>query len=200
MEIFRDRENGFIITYWVLKKDESFYTCTLNHLERAEDGKVDDLGCTFISSGNLEYQESNRDSIDISYEGDIHSRRYQKSIKITSVTDVARFLYCADLKSMYTINQWEDPNKIISFNPRIIRGENILLKVGDLVDITDTEKDFYITNPFLNAAPNVINYKFSEQPHFTNLPFGKAVKVEKGRTVTVQSAVKIYIPKFFVFN
>ena len=197
MKVFRDRDNRLILTYWEMNKNEEFYTCDLSTIPKGEDGKIEDCGCTFTTSGKFTYQESGSDLIETSITGEANNRRPQKSVKMIMLEDNTKFCYCLGFDALLTTNTCSGQGDVTSSSARKLIGESIFVSSGIFLDIQDTEKDFYIANPLLNSEPNTISYKKENSNDFINLEFGKYLKIISGETITLKSTLDIHIPKVY---
>lgn len=197
MKVFRDRDNRLILTYWEMNKNEEFYTCDLSTIPKGEDGKIEDYGCTFVTSGKITYQESGSDLIETSITGEANNRRPQKSVKMIILEDNTKFCYCLDFDALLTTNTCSGQGDMMNSSARKLIGESIFVSSGLYLDIQDTEKDFYIANPLLNSEPNTISYKKENSNDFINLECGKYLKIISGETITLKSTLDIHIPKVY---
>jgi hypothetical protein len=58
-------------------------------------------------------------------------------------------------------------------------------------------KDLYLANPIYKSELNTITYKSPTQENFTNLNFGKYLRIKKGEVFEIQSVIDTYIPKLY---
>lgn len=202
---FRDSKNKLIISYWNMNKGETFFICDLSQTNIAANGlddnkQAEDFGCTFLTSGSGTIQEVGNELIITAYAGDISNRRGLKSVKITALEDNTRWCYALHYSSLFTSNQtlgldWETANA-----PKILEGEQIKASADEVITFVDKDKDNYIVNPICDDELQPISYKTSDSETFTNLKYGKYLKIEKGKSYDIKSNIDIYIPKIHFIN
>ena len=196
---FRDSKNKLLISYWTMNKGEIFITCDLSKtkLELGEDNQIEDYGCTFATTGSYAIQEIGTDTITTIRAGDSLNRRPSKSILITALEDNSKWCYSLHVNSLFTTNEsegteWECPN-----NARTLYGEQIKISAGETIELLDNDKDIYIVNPLYESKLNTITYKSPSQENFTNLNYGKYLRIKKGEVFNIQSTIDTYIPKLY---
>lgn len=194
---FRDRENGLIITYWVMDKDEEFFSCDVSYLPCLENGLVLDMGCNFITKGSFTYQEAGSSTITTGIAPYFSNYRPPKPNKVTALEDDTRWCYALSLdaieleKEKLPISQWG----------RTITGEHISVSSSSLNYIKNNDKqDIFIVNPLFKSEPETIEYKKNEDDEFVDLTYGKYLKIEDGETVILRSKVDVSIPKVYYYN
>lgn len=197
MKAFRDRENRLILTYWTMNTGEEFYTCDLSYLPLNSNNQVDDYGCTFVATGNLNFQEAGTSVIFDAKPGDAFNTRPQKSIKITALEDNCRWCYALSFDSLGTTNACTDPNSSYVSSGKRLTGESIKTPAGQEIEVSDPDKDIYIANPFLDTPANTLLYRNPDDQYFTNMETGKFYKIEKGNSIIIQSTIDGYIPKVY---
>ena len=196
---FRDSRNKLLISYWSMNKGEIFITCDLSKtsLELGSDNQIEDYGCTFATKGSFTFQEIGTDIITTVYAGDSFNRRPQKAVLITALEDNSKWCYSLHVNSLFTTNEsegieWECPN-----TARTLNGEQIKISAGETIELLDNSKDIYIANPICDSELNTITYKSSSQDDFTNLNFGKYLRIKKGEVFNIHSNIDTYIPKLY---
>jgi hypothetical protein len=196
---FRDSKNKLLISYWSMNKGETFITCDLSKtsLELGEDNQIEDYGCTFLTQGSFNYQEIGTDTITTVYAGDCFNRRPQKAVLITAIEDNTHWCYSLHVNSLFTTNEsegveWECPSSAKTLN-----GEQIKISAGETIEVVDKNKDLYLANPIYKSELNTITYKSPTQENFTNLNFGKYLRIKKGEVFEIQSVIDTYIPKLY---
>ena len=196
---FRDSKNKLLISYWSMNKGETFITCDLSKtsLELGEDNQIEDYGCTFVAEGSFTFQEIGTDTITTVYAGDCFNRRPQKAVLITAIEDNTHWCYSLHVNSLFTTNEsegveWECPSSAKTLN-----GEQIKISAGETIEVVDKNKDLYLANPIYKSELNTITYKSPTQENFTNLNFGKYLRIKKGEVFEIQSVIDTYIPKLY---
>jgi hypothetical protein len=196
---FRDSKNKLLISYWSMNKGETFITCDLSKtsLQLGSDNQIEDYGCTFVTTGSYTIQEIGTDTITTIHAGDSLNRRPLKSILITALEDNSKWCYSLHVNSLFTTNEsegveWECPSSAKTLN-----GEQIKISAGETIQLLDKTKDIYIANPICDSELNTITYKSSSENNFTNLNFGKYLKIKKGEVFNIQSTIDTYIPKLY---
>ena len=194
---FRDSKNKLIISYWNMNKGETFFICDLSqtNFELDNNKQTEDFGCTFVTSGSGLAQEIGNDIITHVYAGDVANRRCLKAAKLTALEDNTRWCYALHYSSLFTTNEslglnWETANA-----PKILEGEQIKISTDEVITFVDNDKDNYIVNPICDDELQPISYKTSDSETFTNLKYGKYLKIEKGKSYDIKSNIDIYIPK-----
>jgi hypothetical protein len=182
-----------------MNKGETFITCDLSKtsLELGEDNQIEDYGCTFLTQGSFNYQEIGTDTITTVYAGDCFNRRPQKAVLITAIEDNTHWCYSLHFNSLFTTNEsegveWECPSSAKTLN-----GEQIKISAGETIEVVDKNKDLYLANPIYKSELNTITYKSPTQENFTNLNFGKYLRIKKGEVFEIQSVIDTYIPKLY---
>ena len=199
---FRDSKNKLIISYWNMNKGETFFTCDLSNtsLKLGEDNQIEDYGCTFVTQGSFTYREMGTDINTTVHAGDSFNRRPLKSILITALEDNTNWCYSLHYNSLFTSNEslglhWETAN-----SPKILEGEQIKVSANEVITFIDEDKVNYIVNPICDDEIQAISYKTSDSETFTNLKYGKYLKIEKGKSYDIKSNADTYIPKIHFIN
>jgi len=199
---FRDSRNKLFLTYWNMNKGEVFTTCDLSNtnISLGDDNKIEDYGCTFVTSGSAIYHELETDTITTAYAGDSYNRRPNKSVIIRALEDNTNWCYSLHFDSIFTTNEDEGINWQSLTTPRVINGEQIKISAGEIITIVDNDKDIYIANPIYGSEPDTISHKSLEKDSFTSLNFGKYLKIGQGNSFELQSMIDTYIPKIYYVN
>lgn len=199
---FRDIRNKLLISYWNMNKGETFITCDLSKtgLELGEDNQILDYGCTFATTGSYTFQEIGSEVSTTVYAGDAFNRRPLRSVLITALEDNSRWCYALHVDSLFTSNEalgldWDCPN-----GPKIMDGDQIKISADEIVTFVDEDKTNYIANPIYDPEIQAISYKTSDSETFSNLKYGKYLKLEKGKSYDIKSSIDTYIPKIHFTN
>lgn len=196
---FRDSRNKLLISYWTMNKGEIFITCDLSKtsLRLGEDNQIEDYGCTFATTGSYTIQEIGTDTITTIHAGDSLNRRPQKAVLITALEDNSKWCYSLHVNSLFTTNESEGTEWECPSTARTLYGEQIKISAGEAIELFDNDKDIYIVNPLYESKLNTITYKSSSQENFTNLNYGKYLRIKKGDVFNIQSTIDTYIPKLY---
>lgn len=196
---FRDNKNKLLLSYWTMNKGEIFITCDLSKttLALGKDNQIEDYGCTFATEGSFTFQEVGTGIISTVYAGDSFNRRPQKAVIITALEDNSKWCYSLHFNSLFTTNEsegveWECPSSAKTLN-----GEQIKISAGETIEVVDNNKDLYLANPIYKSELNTITYKSPTQESFTNLNYGKYLRIKKGEVFNIQSTIDTYIPKLY---
>jgi hypothetical protein len=155
---------------------------------------------TFATTGSYTIQEIGSETVTTIYAGDSLNRRPLKSILITALEDNSRWCYALHVDSLFTSNQdlgqdWDCPN-----TPKVMEGDQIKISADEVVTFVDEDKTNYIANPIYDPEVQAISYKTSDSETFTNLKYGKYLKLEKGKSYDIKSSIDTYIPKIHFTN
>jgi hypothetical protein len=199
---FIDIRTRLSVVYWHMNNGEMFITCdsTGSGLKPGDDNKIEDYGCTFATTGNGTFQVIESEIITDWKPGDVFNRRPLKSTIIRSLEDNSRWCYVIHLDSVFQINPnnpsecWQCPN------PKILIGEQIKVSADEIVTLSDDTQDIYIVNPICDDEIEPISYKLYDSETFTNLKYGKFLKIRKGKSYDIKSNMDIYIPKISFIN
>ena len=199
---FRDSKNKLLISYWNMKKGEIFITCDLSKtgLELGEDNQIQDYGCTFATTGRYTFQEIGSETIKTVNAGDSFNRRPLRAVLITALEDDCKWCYALHFDSLFTTDEgrgleWDCPN-----TPKVLEGDQIKIAAGEIISFIDNEKDVWITNPIYDTEIKALSYKSNSSEDFTNLSYGKYLKIGKGKTFQIKANVDTYIPKLYYIN
>ena len=199
---YRDSKNKLFLTYWNMNRGEVFVTCDLSNtnISLGDDNQIEDYGCTFVTTGSFTYQETGSDIITTAYAGDSINRRPNKSIIIRALEDNTTWCYSLHFNSIFTTDESEGITREFLKTPRVLMGEQIKISSGETLTLVDTDKDIYITNPLYGSEPNTISYRSFEEDNYSDLGFGKYLKIKKGEIFNIQSTIDTYIPKVYYSN
>jgi hypothetical protein len=202
MKNFRDSKNKLFLTYWNMNKGEVFVTCDLSNtnISLGDDNQIEDYGCTFVTTGSFTYQETGSDIITTAYAGDSINRRPNKSIIIRALEDNTTWCYSLHFNSIFTTDESEGITREFLKTPRVLMGEQIKISSGETLTLVDTDKDIYITNPLYGSEQNTISYRSFEEDNYSDLGFGKYLKIKKGEIFNIQATIDTYIPKVYYSN
>lgn len=196
---FRDNKSKLLISYWNMSKGETFITCDLSKtgIKLGDDNQIQDYGCTFATTGSYRYQEIGSETATTVYAGDSFNRRPLKSVLITALEDNSRWCYALHYDSLFTTDEarglyWDCPN-----TPKVLQGEQIKIMAGETINFLDNDKDVWIANPIYDTELTAISYRSGDSETFTNLIYGKYLKIEKGKSIDIQSSIDTYIPKLY---
>lgn len=199
---FRDNKSKMFISYWNMNKGETFFTCDLTKtgVELGDDDQIQDYGCTFAITGSYTYQEMGSETISTVNAGDAFNRRPLKAVLITALEDNSRWCYALHFDSLFTSNESSGLDWDTTTDSKTLEGESIKISAGETLTLLDNDKDIYIVNPIYDTEIKAISYKKSSDETFTNLIYGKYLKIGKGKSFDIQSSIDTYIPKVYYSN